>query len=137
MKLGIVNESDGHETRVAMTPDVAAKLIKKGHSIAIETGAGTSANHSDSEYLEVGVEVLASAAEVQSWATALLRIHPPGEHEAALRADQLLITNIYPGSNNDLVERLKATNATVMALDCCWKRKDTQNDIIWALMAIL
>ena len=28
-------------------------------------------------------------------------------------------------------------SAMVMALDCCWKRKDTQNDIIWALMAIL
>ena len=118
MKLGIVNESDGHEARVAMTPDVAVKLIKKGHSIAIESGAGVSANHSDSEYLEAGVQVLASAAEVQSWATALLRIHPPSENEAALRPDQLLITNIYPGSNKDLVERLKATNATVMALDC-------------------
>ena len=38
MKLGIVNESDGHETRVAMTPDVAAKLIKKQLSGDLNAG---------------------------------------------------------------------------------------------------
>ena len=117
MKLGIVNESDEQESRVAMTPDVAAKLIKKGHNIAIESGSGIRSNYTDADYSGVGVEVLPNRSEVNNWATGLLRITPPNSDES-IRSDQLLITNIYPGTNKELVERLKETNATVMALDC-------------------
>ena len=117
MKLGIVNETNELEARVAMTPDVAAKLIKKGHSVAIEIGAGDRSNYSDVDYSEAGVEVLETASQVNEWATTLLRIHPDNA-ELGLRSHQLLISNLYPGTNGKLVETLQATNATVMALDC-------------------
>ncbi|MAA78439.1 MAG: NAD(P)(+) transhydrogenase (Re/Si-specific) subunit alpha [Deltaproteobacteria bacterium] len=117
MKLGIVNETNEREARVAMTPDVAAKLIKKGHSLAIESGAGNRANYSNEDYSEVGVEVLETSAQVRDWATTLLRIHP-NDIETSLRSNQLLICNIYPGTNGELVEALQKTNGTAMALDC-------------------
>ena len=62
MRIGIPREVFPGEKRVATTPDVAAKLIKLGYSVAIEQGAGAAADLGDDAYRAVGVEVLPDAA---------------------------------------------------------------------------
>jgi H+-translocating NAD(P) transhydrogenase subunit alpha len=54
MRIGVVGQTASGERRVALTPDVAAQLIRGGHQVAVEPGAGTSAGYDDNAYQKAG-----------------------------------------------------------------------------------
>ncbi len=56
MKLGVLVEGEG-ETRVAIVPNSVPKLIKMGFEVLVESGAGKTAHHSDSEYEGKGATI--------------------------------------------------------------------------------
>jgi NAD(P) transhydrogenase subunit alpha len=101
-----------------MTPDSAAALAKLGHTCAIQSGAGVKAGFSDAAYSAAGVEVLNTAADVIKAADVLVKVRGPDAKEAAaLRAGQTLISFFWPAQNPELLETVKATGATVVAMD--------------------
>lgn len=55
---GIINQANEEESRVALTPDVATRLIKAGFDVLIEKGAGKKANFQDEDFEKVGVKVV-------------------------------------------------------------------------------
>ena len=118
MKIGVPKEIHAGERRVATTPDVAAQLIKLGFTVAVESGAGNNASYSDDAYREAGCEVVPSASQLWSGSDVILKVRAPEGNEAAgLRADQTLISFLWPGQNPDLLKQLTGTGATVMAMD--------------------
>ena len=124
MKIGVPNEIHENECRVAMTPDTAARLQKLGYECAIEAGAGASANFTDQAYLEAGVTVISDTRELWADSDIVLKVRPPeqnnslGVHECDLvKEGGTLISFIWPAQNENLMERLKARNATVLAMD--------------------
>ena len=56
MKIGVPMEPEG-ETRVAIVPGSMKKLMKSGFEVVVQKGAGTNANHSDSEYTDAGATI--------------------------------------------------------------------------------
>ena len=56
MKIGVPMEPEG-ETRVAIVPGSMKKLMKSGFEVVVQKGAGSSANHSDSEYADAGATI--------------------------------------------------------------------------------
>lgn len=124
MKIGVPKEIHTDECRVAMTPDTATQLQKLGYTLAIEAGAGEKAHFSDEAYKEVGVEVIADTKELWAASDIVMKVRAPeahpvlGMHEAELLRDGgNLISFIWPAQNPDLLDRLKARNATIMAMD--------------------
>jgi NAD(P) transhydrogenase subunit alpha len=118
MRIGVPRETHAGERRVATTPDVAAQLIKLGFDVAVEAAAGAAANYSDDAYSAAGCEVVASADDVWSRSDLILKVRAPDVGEVArVRADQTLISFLWPGQNPDLLEQLTASGATVMAMD--------------------
>ncbi|MFU8804917.1 MAG: Re/Si-specific NAD(P)(+) transhydrogenase subunit alpha [Bradymonadaceae bacterium] len=125
MKIGIPKEVHPGEKRVAATPDTVTRLAKKGYEVLIETGAGAEAQFRDSAYEEAGATIVADAATLWSEATMVVKVRPP-EHHPVHDCDEvellpeggMLISLIYPGHDKELVERLAARKATVLALDC-------------------
>jgi NAD(P) transhydrogenase subunit alpha len=124
MKIGIPKEIHTDECRVAMTPDTATQLQKLGYTLAIEAGAGEKAHFSDEAYREVGVEVVADTKKLWAESDLIMKVRAPephprlGVHEAELLRDGgNLISFIWPAQNADLLDRLKARNATIMAMD--------------------
>lgn len=68
------------ETRVALTPAAVARLIQRGHHVAVQAGAGLGALARDEDYRQAGAEVSADLPSVDC----LLGIHlpsalPPGQ----------------------------------------------------------
>ena len=61
MKIAVAKESRDGELRVAMVPELVAKLTGLGWTVAVEPGAGASALLTDEEYVEAGAEVDAAA----------------------------------------------------------------------------
>lgn len=124
MKIGIPKEIHPHETRVAATPETVERLCKLGFSVAIEAGAGAAANFSDDAYREEGAEIIEETRALWSQSDILLKVlapeaHPTlGVHEAELLPEgSTLISFIWPAQNPDLMERLAARKATVLAMD--------------------
>jgi len=118
MKIGVPRETHAGERRVATTPEVAAQLIKLGFDVAVESGAGEHASFSDGAYREAGCEVLASRSDLWQQSDIILKVRAPeGDEAAGLRADQTLISFLWPGQNAELLQQLTNTGATVMAMD--------------------
>ncbi len=118
MKIGVPRELLAEERRVATTPEVAAQLIKLGFSIAVEKDAGTRASYSDKAYEEAGCEIVADAATLWDQSDIVMKVRAPEDEEAShLQSGKTLISFLWPGQNPDLLDKLTATGATVMAMD--------------------
>lgn len=124
MKIGVPNEIHENECRVAMTPDTAVRLQKLGFDCAIEAGAGTSANFTDDAYRDAGVAVVADTKQLWADSDIVLKVRAPeqnttlGMHEAdLLREGSTLMSFIWPAQNKDLLDKLKARKATILAMD--------------------
>jgi len=90
------------ENRVALVPDTASKLIKKGFQINVEKGAGINAGFTDDQYESSGAKLLDNVSELYSSADIVLKVQRPvehpqeGKHELDLMKEgTLLITFMY------------------------------------------
>jgi NAD(P) transhydrogenase subunit alpha len=123
MKIGVPKEVHDGERRVALTPSVARQIAKLGYSLAVESGAGEHADFSDEAYREAGVEVLESARDVWADSDIVLKVrapeqHPSGVHETEmLREGQTLMSFVWPAQNPELMEKMAARKASVIAMD--------------------
>lgn len=124
MKIGVPKEVHADECRVALTPETAERLQKLGYSVAMEAGAGERAHFSDEAYRESGVEIYDDVKALWADADIVMKVRAPeghpslGVHEAELlREGGHLISFIWPAQNAELMDRLKARKATVMAMD--------------------
>lgn len=63
MIIGIPKEIKNNENRVGMTPGGIFELLKNGHIVKVETGAGLGSGFLDTDYLAVGAEIVMTAVE--------------------------------------------------------------------------
>lgn len=124
MKIGIPKEIHTGENRVATTPEAAEQLIKLGFSISIESGAGISAKFSDDSYREAGAEVIDDTKALWASSDIILKVRPPELHPdlrideiELLKEGQIFISFIWPAQNEELMKKLAARKASVLAMD--------------------
>ncbi len=122
-KIGIPKEVYLNESRVAATPDTVKKLQKLGFEVLIESGAGEAANFPDNAYIEVDCHVV-DTETLWREADIVLKVRAPqehptlGKHETELLPEgKTLISFIWPAQNPELLEKLAARKATVIAMD--------------------
>jgi NAD(P) transhydrogenase subunit alpha len=102
---------------VAVTPDSAARLVKAGHELRIEAGAGTRAGFPDSAYETAGAVVVPSAALYDD-AVLVCRVQPPSPAEVArLPQGSTLLALLAPGRNAPLLASLATRGVTALALE--------------------
>jgi NAD(P) transhydrogenase subunit alpha len=122
MRIAVPTETAPGETRVALTPDAAGKLIKAGHTVAVQGEAGLAASFTDAAYREAGAEVAAADAALQG-AGVVARVGPPRVAEegpdetASLPEGSILIALLDPHRNGDLLERLARRGVTALAME--------------------
>lgn len=125
MRIGIPKEVHPGERRVAGTPKTVKKLIEMGFEVIVERGAGSAAEHEDDGYAQAGAHLSSDTEAIWGESDIVLKVHAPqvhpelGVHEAELiKQGGCLIGFIWPAQNADLLDRLNARNATVLAMDC-------------------
>jgi NAD(P) transhydrogenase subunit alpha len=117
MRIGVPNEIYAGEKRVATTPEVAALLMKLGFEVAVESGAGASANFSDAAYEAAGVSIL-SADEIWGQSDIIMKVRGPEDHEAdKLKSGQTLISFLWPAQNEAMLNKLNEKGVTALAMD--------------------
>ena len=62
VKVVVATESRAGERRVAVVPDVAARLIAKGWEVVVQSGAGVEASFTDDAYRAAGATIADAAS---------------------------------------------------------------------------
>jgi NAD(P) transhydrogenase subunit alpha len=116
--IGVPRERFPGEKRVATVPEVVEKLIKQGFKVAVEAGAGDSAQISDDAYRAAGAEIVDDNARLWATSDIVFKVRAPdGDEVARLREGGTLVSFIWPAQNPELLQQLAARKATVLAMD--------------------
>src|SRR2546422_4443007 len=84
MNIGVPKETAANERRVALTPDVAGRLVKAGLSVVVERGAGEAASFADDAYGAAGATPVETAVETFGQSDIVLKVQPPSAQEERL-----------------------------------------------------
>ena len=117
MNIGIPKEVKTHEYRVSATPGAVHALIKAGHEVFVEQGAGMGSGFADSEYEAQGATLVEGARE--AWAQEMvLKVKEPVKKEYGfLRDDLLLFTYLHLAADRPLTEALLESGTTAIAYE--------------------
>jgi len=115
MQIGVPAETAAGETRVAVTPETAKKLVAQGHQVNVQSGAGVAASAPDQAYAQVGAQVVDGAA---AWgADLVLKVAPPSADELArMRPGATLVGMLNPFDAQGL-QRMAQAGITAFALE--------------------
>jgi H+-translocating NAD(P) transhydrogenase len=120
--IGVPKETYPYERRVAITPQNAKLLLKKGvGKILVEKGAGVEASFPDVFYEHVHAG-LASREKVWSQSDIILKVRPPSiaddnNEVSMMKEGAALISFLQPAQNKSLVDALASKRATAFAMD--------------------
>ena len=108
MILGVPKEIKTHEYRVGMVPAAVKEVVSHGHSVYIETQAGSGIGFSDQDYIDAGAQILPTAANVFAESEMIVKVKEPQAIERAmLREGQILFTYLHlapdPAQTEDLI----------------------------------
>ena len=113
--VGVLTETAAKETRVAVVPEIAAKLKALGVRLLLERGAGTAAHFPDSLYTDAEFN---DAAGILASADVLLKVQPPSLAEVtALKQGAIIIGFMQAYARPDLVRALKDRGITSFAME--------------------
>ncbi len=117
MKIGVPKETALNERRVALTPEIAGRLVKSGLTISVQRGAGTAASFADDAYGTAGATLVAAAEQVFGQSDVVLKVQPPSSDEARLcREGTALVAVFHPSTEREAVAQLAARKVTVFSL---------------------
>ncbi|MCI4344111.1 MAG: Re/Si-specific NAD(P)(+) transhydrogenase subunit alpha [Thermoplasmata archaeon] len=106
------------ERRVALVPEVVAKLAKSGVTVQVETGAGTAAFYPDEEYTKAGAQLVPDHAKLLGAADLLLVVQPPSPAEVALlHPGAVVVGFLNPSRNLDTVRQLQSKGLSAFAIE--------------------
>jgi proton-translocating NAD(P)+ transhydrogenase subunit alpha len=117
MRIGVPKETALNERRVALTPEIAGRLVKSGLTVLIERGAGEAASFGDAAYGAAGATLVAGAADVFGQSDVVLKVQPPSRDEVALcREGTALVAVFQPAMEREIVAQLAARKVTAFSL---------------------
>ena len=115
MRIGVPAETTAGETRVAVTPETAKKLIAQGHTVCVQAGAGVAASVPDAAYQAVGVEIGNATA---AWASDIvLKVRTPSSAELAGVKPGTVVVGMLEPYNAEGLQRLASAGVTAFALE--------------------
>ncbi len=118
MRIGLPTETADHERRVALVPDSIAKLVKAGHEVAVERGAGVAAGFPDAQYEAAGATLVPDFSAAVAGAHVVTKVQRPSTEEIALLpTGTALVCQLAVSTAQPTVEALNARQVSVLALE--------------------
>ena len=123
MIIGLPKELKESEKRVGMTPYATDQVIKAGHQVIVETGAGIGSFFSDEMYEATGAKIVKTANE--AWdADLVVKVKEPIESEYKYFAkDKLLFTYLHLASSRKLTDALLSSGIIAIAYETVVRNK--------------
>lgn len=118
MTIGCPKEIKNNENRVALTPGGTLELVRRGHTVYVQSTAGVGSGYSDEDYVDAGAEILQTIEEVYAKADTIVKVKEPIAREYGLvREGQLLFTYFHFASSRELTEAMVKSKATCLAYE--------------------
>ncbi len=115
--IGIPKEIKNHEYRVGATPAVVRTLHSHGHTVLVETGAGSKIGFSDEMYKENGATIVSSAKDVYT-ADMIVKVKEPQASEySLLREGQILFTYLHLAPDPEQTKALVESGVVAIAYE--------------------
>ena len=118
MKIAVPKENKLKENRVALTPDVAKDLVKKGFEVMIETGAGLNSFFADDAYIAAGAMIASDKSKIYSDADVVLKVNAPSPEEISkMKKDAILISFMFAATHPELVDACVNAGVSAFSMD--------------------
>ena len=118
MKLSVLKENRGGETRVAATPETVKKYADMGLAVSVETGAGEAAAFSDAAYKDAGAAIAKTAAAALKDADIVLKVRAPDAAELkAMKKGAALLGLLAPHGDKKSASAYAAQGVEAYALE--------------------
>jgi NAD(P) transhydrogenase subunit alpha len=118
MKIAVLNESSTSESRVALVPESAKKLVALKAEVLIEAGAGRSAFVTEEEYRGAGAGIVADRRELLRSADVLAVVNRPSDEvTSALKQQAVVIGFLRPLDDPAGLEPMVARGVTAFAME--------------------
>lgn len=116
--IGVPRECAFYENRIPLDPDAVSLLVHHGHQVYVEADAGKAAHFTDTEYAEMGAEIVYDTRKIYT-ADIIVKIAPPTRDEIEMMASkQTLISSIHTsGINEEYFRHLLAKRITALAFE--------------------
>jgi proton-translocating NAD(P)+ transhydrogenase subunit alpha len=113
MRIGVPKETAAGERRVALVPELVAKLEEAGIDVVVEPGAGEAASFTDDAFRDAGAEL------GDPWAAEVVaKVRKPSDEELGrFKSGQVLIGFLQPLTDHDGIERLSSAGVTAFAME--------------------
>ncbi|GAB3342056.1 alanine dehydrogenase [Larkinella ripae] len=118
LMIGLPKEVSLQENRIALTPEAVAILVRHGHEVLVEKGAGEGAKFSDNDYSEAGALIAPSPKEVYD-ANLILKVEPLVEQEFEyIKTGSTLISAVnLPNHEKKYFEKLNSKKITALGYE--------------------
>ena len=118
MIIGVPKEIKNNENRVAITPAGVMELVKKDHTVYVQSTAGEGSGYDDQEYLDAGAQILPTIEEVYDIAKMIVKVKEPIESEYELITEnQLVFTYFHFASHEPLTNAMIESKAVCLAYE--------------------
>lgn len=116
--VGIPTEIKNNEYRVAMTPAGVHELVRHGHDVLVESGAGLGSSILDSEYVSAGARIAGSADDVWGEAELICKVKEPESDEYhRMWRGQILFTYLHLAASRECTLALLDSGVTAIAYE--------------------
>ncbi len=118
MIVGVPKEIKQDEYRVAMLPVGVEELVRRGHQVLVEAGAGLGSGLPDQDYQQQGAEMIGSSSEIFARADMIVKVKEPQPSEWPLiRKGQVLFTYFHFAADRQLTDAMLNSGATCVAYE--------------------
>jgi alanine dehydrogenase len=118
MRIGVPRETKTLEGRVALVPAACADLVRRGHEVWVEAGAGIKSGFADADYTRVGAKIAPDAGALYEKGELIVKVKEPiaGDLEH-LRKDHLLFCYLHLAAEPELTRKLLDIGLTGVAFE--------------------
>ncbi len=118
IKIAVPRETRPGERRVALVPEVVARLVKQGVEVVVERQAGAAAYQDDAAYESVGARLHDGGPGLFADCRLVLRVTAPDPGElAAYPQGCILVALLQPHSHPEVVAALRDRGITSFAME--------------------
>ena len=118
MLIGCPREIKNQEYRVGLTPESAKELVKHGHEVWIESGAGVGIGADDAQYRAAGATIVAAAETIFAKCEMVVKVkEPQPEERALLHEGQVLYTYLHLAPDPEQTADLVKSGVTAIAYE--------------------
>lgn len=118
MIIGVPREVKSDEYRVSMLPVGVDLLVRQGHEVLVEAGAGAGSGYTDEQYSQVGAKIVKDHEKILKRAEMIVKVKEPLESEwPHMQKGQVWFTYLHFAADRKLTDACLKAGITAVAYE--------------------